>query len=98
MRKKHKKRLYLCVSSNKRWSTRKSNALCTLQQALAAIQAEGIQQVDVDDEHHGQRRKHGRVENLAKYAIVYAVLSRCQVAGMWHVVGTFHTGNLAARL
>lgn len=54
--------------------------------------------MDVDDEHHGQCRKHGRVENLAEYAIVYAVLSRCQVAGMWHVVGTFHTGNLAARL
>ena len=54
--------------------------------------------MDVDDEHNGQRRKHGRVENLAEYAIVYAVLSRCQVAGMWHVVRTFHTCNLAARL
>ena len=68
-----------------------------LQQALAAIQTEGIQQVNVDDEHHSQCRKHGRVENLAKYAIVYAVLSRCKVAGVWHVVGTFHTGNLTAR-
>ena len=90
--------MYPCVNSNKRWCTRKANAFCTLQQALAAIQTEGIQQVDVDDEHHGQCRKHGRVENLAEYAIVNAVLSRCQVAGMWHVVGTFHTGNLAARL
>lgn len=54
--------------------------------------------MDVDDEHHGQCRKHGRVENLAKYATVNAVLSGCQVAGMWYVIGTFHTGNLAARL
>ena len=90
--------MHPCVNSNNRWCARKTNALCTLQQALAAIQAEGIQQVDVDDEHHGQRRKHGRVENLAEYAIVNAVLSRCQVTGMWHVVRTFHTCNLAARL
>ena len=96
---KHKKRFYPCVSSNKeRRCARKTYAVGSQQQVLLARTAEFVEQMNADDEHHDQRRQHGRVQNLAEHAVVHAVLPRRQVSGVRHVVGAFHASHVAARL